>query len=70
MDVNVLKDNVVYEDVDPSEDHIKFFWEIVTESDNAWRSKFLQFVWARTRLPASGNSERFFPNILRVANAF
>jgi len=54
IDIAILKENAVYEDVDPLEEHVGFFWQILEEFDSEQRSKFLQFVWSRTRLPASG----------------
>jgi len=54
IDISILKENAVYEDVDPEEEHIIYFWQVLEEFDSDQRSKFLQFVWARTRLPSSG----------------
>jgi len=54
IDIRLLKDSTVYEDVHPDEPHINYFWQVLEEFDHDQRSKFLQFVWARTRLPASG----------------
>jgi len=54
IDIRLLRDNAVYEGVKSDEPHIGYFWEALEEFDNDQRSKFLQFVWARTRLPATG----------------
>jgi len=54
IDIAILRENAVYEDVDSGEEHISHFWQVLEEFDSDQRSKFLQFVWARTRLPSSG----------------
>jgi len=51
VDVDLLKRVVEYEGYDGSEAAVEFFWEALREMSLAQRKKFLQFVWARSRLP-------------------
>ena len=48
-----MKKVTKYENVDPSAPHIHFFWEVLEEFDDSMRSKFIDFCWARSRLPSS-----------------
>jgi len=59
IDINVLKNSTLYELVDTNEPHIKYFWDVLEEFDSEKRSRFLQFVWARTRIPSSGLPLKF-----------
>uniref|UniRef100_A0A6B2L8M4 HECT domain-containing protein n=1 Tax=Arcella intermedia TaxID=1963864 RepID=A0A6B2L8M4_9EUKA len=56
INIAMLKERAIYEDVNPSEPHIDYFWQVLEEFDTEKRCQFLQFVWARTRIPASGLS--------------
>mmetsp|Transcript_9241 Transcript_9241/g.13151 ORF Transcript_9241/g.13151 Transcript_9241/m.13151 type:complete len:1880 (+) Transcript_9241:270-5909(+) len=51
VDVDLLRSVVEYEGYKESDDVIKYFWEALREMSIDERKKFLQFVWARTRLP-------------------
>jgi len=52
VDVDLLKLVVEYEGYEPDQDKvIGYFWETLREFSNDERKKFLQFVWARNRLP-------------------
>lgn len=51
VDVELLRRVVEYEGYEESDDVVAFFWEALREMSNEERKKFLQFVWARTRLP-------------------
>ncbi|MDP2434450.1 MAG: hypothetical protein Q8P67_01760, partial [archaeon] len=56
VDVAVLEAHAVYEDVDPNEPHIKYFWDVLRNRFSPQeRCDFLQFVWARSRPPASSD---------------
>jgi hypothetical protein len=51
IDVDMLRRVVEYEGYDESDDVIGYFWEILREFTNEDKKRFLQFVWARNRLP-------------------
>jgi HECT-domain (ubiquitin-transferase)/SPRY domain len=52
VDVDLLKCVVEYEGYNENDLVILFFWEVLREMTNLDRKKFLQFVWARNRLPS------------------
>jgi len=51
VDVDLLRRVVEYEGYEESDLVIQFFWETLRELNNSERKVFLQFVWARNRLP-------------------
>jgi HECT-domain (ubiquitin-transferase)/SPRY domain len=51
VDVDLLKHVVEYEGYVPTDDVITYFWSTLNEMTNEERKQFLQFVWARNRLP-------------------
>lgn len=51
ISIGVLRANVVYDGIDESEQNVKWLWEILDEMSQEQRALFLQFVWARSRLP-------------------
>jgi hypothetical protein len=51
VDVDLLRRVVEYEGYNESDDVIQYFWETLRELTNDERKTFLQFVWARNRLP-------------------
>ena len=51
VDVELLKQVVEYEGYGPTDDVITYFWSTLNEMTNEERKLFLQFVWARNRLP-------------------
>jgi hypothetical protein len=51
VDVDLLKCVVEYEGYEDTDAVIGYFWETLREITNDERKKFLQFVWARNRLP-------------------
>jgi hypothetical protein len=51
VDVDLLRRVVEYEGYNESDDVIQYFWETLRELTNDERKAFLQFVWARNRLP-------------------
>ena len=51
VDVDLLKRVVEYEGYEETDDVIVYFWETLREITNDERKQFLQFVWARNRLP-------------------
>ena len=51
VDVELLKQVVEYEGYGPNDDVITYFWSTLSEMTNEERKQFLQFVWARNRLP-------------------
>jgi hypothetical protein len=51
VDVELLRRVVEYEGYQEDDEVIRFFWEVLREMSSYERTKFLQFVWARNRLP-------------------
>jgi hypothetical protein len=51
VDVELLRRVVEYEGYQEDDEVIGFFWEALREMSSDERTKFLQFVWARNRLP-------------------
>jgi hypothetical protein len=53
-DVAQLQAITVYEgSTQPSQPHIRAFWQVLSEFTPEQRARFLRFAWARTRLPRS-----------------
>jgi len=52
VDVDLLRRVVEYEGYQETDRVIGFFWNTLREMTRAERQKFLQFVWARNRLPS------------------
>merc|ERR1712137_663302 len=53
IDIELLKRATVYENIQPDEDRIKYFWKALEEMSQEDRSKFINFCCARSRLPSS-----------------
>jgi len=51
VDVDLLKSVVEYEGYNEGDAVVRYFWETLREFTNAERRSFLQYVWARSRLP-------------------
>merc|ERR1712238_168001 len=51
IDVELLRRVVEYEGYNESDLVVVFFWEVLREMTTSERKLFLQFVWARNRLP-------------------
>jgi len=51
VDVDLLKSIVEYEGYEETDEVVNAFWETLRELNNAEKKLFLQFVWARNRLP-------------------
>lgn len=51
IDVDMLQKVVEYEGCSDTDTFIRNFWDILREFSNDERKRFLQFVWARNRLP-------------------
>jgi hypothetical protein len=51
IDVDMLRNVVEYEGYEESDKVIEYFWETLREITDEDRKSFLQFVWARNRLP-------------------
>jgi len=52
IDVDLLQRVVEYEGYEKHDAVIEYFWEVLREMTSNERKLFLQFVWARSRLPA------------------
>jgi len=57
VDIQVLKDHTVYAPKEYTKDSpiVKDFWKVLEGFSHGDRSSFLQFAWARSRLPADPN---------------
>lgn len=54
IDIELLKEKTVYHGgIRETDEHIGWFWEILSEFSPKDREAFLQFVWGRARLPSS-----------------
>lgn len=53
ISADALRLHAEYENVSPEEPHIYYFWEVFEELSQEQRAQFLQFCWARKRLPTS-----------------
>lgn len=53
IDIELLKRATIYEDVDPEAPHVVNFWRALEDMTQEERSKFVNFVCARSRLPSS-----------------
>jgi hypothetical protein len=51
INIDVLRQNVIYDGIPETEQQVKWLWEVLDEFDQELRALFLQFVWARSRLP-------------------
>merc|ERR1711991_905200 len=51
VDISILKQNTVYDAVQETAQHVQWLWQCLEEMDQEHRALFLQFVWARSRLP-------------------
>lgn len=51
IDVELLRRVVEYEGYNEEDQVVTFFWEVLREMTTSERKLFLQFVWARNRLP-------------------
>ena len=51
IDVELLRRVVEYEGYNEDDQVVTFFWEVLREMTTSERKLFLQFVWARNRLP-------------------
>ena len=61
IDLNLLKSVTEYCSCSPTDTHIQYFWQIMTDFTEEERSSFLRFVWGRSRLPltSQGFTQRF-----------
>lgn len=55
IDVDLLETVVEYEGYLGSDPVICYFWEVLREFTSSQRKSFLQFVWARNRLPTKSS---------------
>lgn len=55
VDVELLKQVVEYEGFEETDKTVDYFWETLRDLTNDERKQFLQFVWARNRLPLRGS---------------
>ena len=50
LDINLLKNNCVYNECSLNDPHVQWFWKILSEMDSNSKSLFLRFVTGRARL--------------------
>jgi hypothetical protein len=55
IDVDLLRRVTKYEHYDENDSVVLYFWEVLREMTTLQRKRFLQFVWARTRLPCKAS---------------
>ncbi|EED96341.1 predicted protein, partial [Thalassiosira pseudonana CCMP1335] len=55
IDVELLRRVVEYEGYNEGDEVISYFWQVLREMTTSERKLFLQFVWARNRLPLKEN---------------
>ena len=69
MNLELLKKMTKYEHCFATDQHIKYFWQMLQDFSDAERALWLKFVWGRSRLPvrAADFEERFCIQILRAA---
>lgn len=68
VDIDLLQRCTEYEDgVDASSPHIAYFWQALRDMTSEERTKFLRFVWARSRLPATPSD---FPMLFKIQRCF
>ncbi|CAH0477266.1 unnamed protein product [Peronospora belbahrii] len=52
VDIDILRRRTIYGDgCQATDQHIAYFWDVLTEFSNEQKSSFLRFVWGRSRLP-------------------
>jgi len=51
IDLDRLKELTVYRNCTEGHDTVKKFWKIMLALSNEDKTKYLRFVWGRTRLP-------------------
>jgi len=51
IDIPLLKQNTVYVGCTSTDQHIKFFWNVLEKFTQLERAQFLRFTWGRSRLP-------------------
>jgi hypothetical protein len=72
VDLKVLQAHTQYrpeKKYDAKSPIVTMFWQVLEGFNAVERAKFLQFAWARTRLPPDMSSERMQLNILDTADA-
>jgi len=55
VDVDLLRRVAKYENYKEDDPVVVYFWEVLREMTTQQRKQFLQFVWARTRLPCKAS---------------
>merc|ERR1712039_317574 len=56
VDIDLLRKNAVYEEVDKNSEKVKYLWQVLESFGQADRQRFLRFCWGRSRLPPTGSS--------------
>jgi len=53
IDIDLLRRHTEYSGVSATAPHVQWFWQVLHEFSQDERRKFIKFVWAQERLPAS-----------------
>ena len=61
IDVDLLKERTVYEGYGRDHKVIKLFWKVFCTFSDDEQSKFIRFVWGRSRLPSAKSWSRTKP---------
>ena len=54
IDIEDLKDNVIYKNYNQHSQVIRWLWEVLEEFKNSERAEFLQFVTGSSKVPVEG----------------
>lgn len=54
VDIEDLKENVIYKNYSKSSPVILWLWEVLEELKNSERAEFIQFVTASSKVPIEG----------------
>lgn len=69
LDLEVLQKYTDYEDgITPQDPHVIHFWNVLKSFTDEQHADFLRFVYARSRLPASGLEMNFKIQVSRYYN--
>jgi E3 ubiquitin-protein ligase HECTD3 len=60
LDLEMLKSSTEYEDgISADDQHVNYFWAALLDFTHEQHSQFLRFVYARSKLPATGPEMKF-----------
>jgi hypothetical protein len=68
VDLALLKQCTEYDGLDPQDELVDHFWQVMEEMSDEDKSLFLRFVWARSRMPTSSQERSMNFKIQRMSN--